>query len=436
MIPLFKKLIPILFSFFLVHGASDRPPTIPWAELNQGAPIGRGSFGQVFRGNWGDEEVAIKILDLQTNTSAIQNDFESEVQAMWQSRYPRVVRLYGVCTEPDHRAMVLELMQRSLHELLQDHRDAPLPPKKLWQLGIDITQGLADLHRNHIIHRDLKSLNILLDGRGRAKIADFGLAKIRLASNTSTAGRAGSTRWCAPEHLGFNEPPIPDSSMDMYSHGIVLWELVARKTPLARYQTENAVAIAVGMRGVREEIPENCPDIWRPIIQGCWQQDATKRPTAQSVLELLLNAQPERPQPPVWLYEDQTKVIPSGGYVLTAAGQADWENVLGYYRHHPVPGYDVGRVEVIYHPDMNQAFAAKIKLLQQRKGNPRYAPDWRHQGNAAWRGQLQQHLTTLADPYVDDNSPNVKVLPLWHGTQRQRLGSLFKRGVHAVWNNR
>lgn len=428
------KFFQLFLGLFLtgLFAAADRPPSIPRAELHFNRDtdfIGRGSFGQVFRGNWGGEEVAIKILDLHTITSAIQNDFEREVQAMWQSRYPRVVRLYGVCTEPGHSAMVLELMQGSLHELLQHHRDAPLPPKKLWQLGVDITQGLADLHNNHIIHRDLKSLNILLDGRGRAKIADFGLAKFRLASTTAgTQARssAGTLRWRAPEWLNLR-PPKPHPSMDMYSYGIVLWELLTRKIPFEEQPDDVIVKDAV-KSGEREEIPEDCPEVWHGVIAACWQQDTTKRPTAQAILELLLNAQPERPQPPVWLYEDQTKVIPSCGYVLTAAGQADWEKVLGYYRHHAVPGYDVGRVDVIYHPSMNRAFAAKIELLQQRKGNPRYAPDWRHQGNAAWRGQLQQHLTTLAEPYVDDNTPNVNVLPLWHGTQRQRLGSLLSAG--------
>jgi serine/threonine protein kinase len=412
----------LLFSdgFFsaCLHAATDEAPQLNWFELEQGASIGRGSFGEVYRGRWrtGGIDVAIKVLSIPTISEREKRDFDQEVNILWKNQFPRVVRLYGVCLDPGHLSMVLELMHGSLHDLL--HSDAVISDKHRWQIAIDVVQGLSDLHRNHVLHRDLKSHNILIDARGRAKIADFGLARLRLATNTRTNNRAspGTLRWCAPECLNIR-PPAPHTSMDMYSYGIILWELLTHRIPFEDQPDDIIVKDAV-KSGEREEIPENCPDVWQEVITGCWQQDSQKRPDANNVRELLIAAQPEKTESHLWFFEDKTNTaLPHCGYAFIEAREKDWEIVLRCYQHHPVPGYDVGRVEVIYHPAMNHIFSTSINMLQQRKGNRRYVANWTGRQDAEWRRHIDQKLSTLAEDYVDENYPDVKLIPLWHGTQ-------------------
>jgi serine/threonine protein kinase len=401
-------------------------PKLNWHELEQRESIGRGSFGEVHRGRWAGQDVAIKVLYTRTLSAELKRDFDRGADLMWRSQSDRVVRLYGVCTDPGHSAMVLELMNGSLYDLL--HSETIIPEKQLWQTAIDIAQGLSDLHNNHILHRDLKSHNIFLDARGRAKIADFGLTKFRLASSTQTHHTGGTMRWCAPELLDLS-PPQANTAMDMYSYGVILWELIARKIPFEAQPNDEIVMAAIS-RGERESIPAECPDVLQGIIEACWQQESTNRPEAKTVLEWLIAAQPEKPELPVWFFEDKSiTAIPNSGFVVCSAGQQDWLKVLQCYQHHPIPGYDVGRVDLIYHPDMNRKFAATLKLLQQRKGNPRYAADWPGQGDLrSWRHIINQKFLSMTEPYTDENCPDVKLMPLWYGTQKDKLGSILSAG--------
>ena len=423
-----------LFSYGVLsvclHAATDEVLQLSWFELEQREEIGRGSFGEVRRGRWltGGTDVAIKVLSIPTISEREKRDFDQEVNILWQNQFPRVVRLYGVCLDPGHLSMIFELMHGSLNDLL--HSDEVVSDKQRWQIAIDVAQGLSDLHRNHVLHRDLKSHNILLDARGRAKITDFGLAKLRLATSTRTNSRssAGTLRWRAPECLNLR-PPVPHPSMDMYSYGIILWELLTHRIPFEDQPDDVIVKDAV-KSGEREEIPANCPEVWHEIINACWQQDSTKRPDATHVIEFLITAQPEKPEPPLWFFEDKTNtVLPHRGYAFIEAREKDWEIVLRCYQHHPVPGYDVSRVEVIYHPAMNHSFATSIHMLQQRKGNPRYVADWADKQDAGWRRHVDQQLSNLAEDYVDDNYPDVKLMPLWHGTQNMNnIRSILSTG--------
>ncbi len=396
-------------------------PQIDWRDLRQGKLLGRGGFGDVYEGQWKGQDVAIKKLHMHAlPNAAIKRDFDAEVQVMWSSQYPRILRLYGV-TEASNCAMVMERMQRSLHDLI--HSEEEIPDAKRLQIAIDIAQGLASLHGQKIVHRDLKSQNILLDKRDRGKISDFGLAKIRVhtKSNTTLGGASGTVRWSAPEVFSLKPQTTPAS--DMYSYGMILWELLTRKTPFAE-QPNDIMILAAVQGGGREDIPEGCPSVWREVIKGCWEQDPGKRPTASDALARFMSLRP--PHRPLWLPEEDPKSpLRVEGYVRQLASQGDWDLVLRSYTPHPVPGYDVGRVEVIFNPEMNAAFKARCEHLQQRRGNPRFAASWRQGRDGEARAEVARRLEFLTEPWQDDDYPDVKLMPLWHGTQRDKLGSLL-----------
>ncbi len=179
----------------------------------------------------------------------------------------------------------MELMPKgSLYDLLHNGQDLPWSIR--YQIALDAASGLRDLHEHKpvILHRDLKSFNILLNDRLRAKLADFGLAKVKHENSSQSSvskGKVGTLLWMAPEL--FDDEPKVTAASDIYSFGMVLWELVTRRLPYDKWRPEAAgVRIA---QGKKEEIPGDCPAALKKIIESCWQSAPTDRPTAIRVQE-------------------------------------------------------------------------------------------------------------------------------------------------------
>lgn len=254
---------------------------ISWKDLIEGEFIGNGSYGDVYKGIWEGYPVAIKKLQSKTLTPEACRDFEREAEMMIKSQFDLILKLHGVCIEPGHFSMIMEYMPSSLKRRLRDGKDFPW--SKRWKIALDMAQGLAHLHSRKIVHRDLKSENILLNSEERAKIADFGLAKLRVEISSSTSRSTnkivGSTRWRAPEL--FKRPVVYTPQSDVYSLGMLLWELASRKAPYS----ETADEVTIGgwiEKGEKEKIPEDCPKSLAEIIRACWASPE-KRPSAAQV---------------------------------------------------------------------------------------------------------------------------------------------------------
>ena len=182
----------------------------------------------------------------------------------------------------------MELMPKgSLHELLKDQPN--LPFNVLSQIGLDVIYGLYQLHENGILHLDLKSLNVLLNDRLRAKISDFGLSKMKSEIQSdlteSKTSQPGTLRWMAPEL--FKHQPASRAS-DIYAYGMVLWELVITpyRVPFANLSEKNIVPAKLARGENQETLPKNCPVEIAKTIRSCWRE-ASKRPTAKEIAESL-----------------------------------------------------------------------------------------------------------------------------------------------------
>ncbi len=267
--------------------SSNPAPRISWQNIQLGDLIGKGSFGDVHQGSCGGREVAVKVLQLKSLPPHLAQDFDNESRIMWQCKFDNIVELYGICTEPGKFSIIMEhVSSGSLNHLLHDNQS--LTEEQQWQLAIGIAEGLSYLHSKNVLHGDLKSNNILLNEKSNPKISDFGLSKLKLettASNVASRRAVDTVRWRAPELL---KGATVSKSSDVYSYGMILWEIISRKIPFIGLLDE-VIVISRLKDGQKENIPDNCPDFWREIINACWAAPES-RPNMADVLGKLKQA--------------------------------------------------------------------------------------------------------------------------------------------------
>jgi serine/threonine protein kinase len=266
------------------------PYQLDYRELIFGKELGRGGFGVVHQGTWRKHtEVAIKRLISDDISLAAREEFEAESQVMARLRSPHIVQFYGYCVSPRH-CIVMEYMPNgSLFSVLRNIQQ-PLDWTIRIRIATDMASGLAFLHQEHIVHRDIKSLNVLLDKSYGAKLTDFGLSKVKtetkshsMATQTSK-DTVGTLAWMAPEL--FERRATYTQKSDIYSLGITFWELASRKIPFADASNPSLIPYWVST-GKREEIPKNCPQKLASLIAACWEGSPDKRPDADTVVTYL-----------------------------------------------------------------------------------------------------------------------------------------------------
>ncbi|KAG5522526.1 hypothetical protein RHGRI_034628 [Rhododendron griersonianum] len=180
---------------------------IPWEDLTLGERIGLGSYGEVYRGDWHGTEVAVKkFLDQGISGQSLE-EFISEVKIMKRIRHPNVVLFMGAVTRAPNLSIVTEFLPRgSLYRLL--HRpNNQLDERRRLKMALDAARGMNYLHNCTpvIVHRDLKSPNLLVDKNWVVKVCDFGLSRMKYSTFLSSRSTAGTAEWMAPEVLR-NEP--------------------------------------------------------------------------------------------------------------------------------------------------------------------------------------------------------------------------------------
>ncbi|XP_002530885.3 serine/threonine-protein kinase CTR1 [Ricinus communis] len=260
---------------------------IPWSELVIKEKIGEGSFGTVHRADWRGSDVAVKILMEQDYHAEHFNEFLREVTIMKRLRHPNIVLFMGAVTQPPKFSIVTEYLSRgSLHKLLHmpDARII-LDEKRRLNMAYDVAKGMNYLHqlRPPIVHRDLKSLNLLVDSQYTVKVCDFGLSRSKAKTYLSSKTAAGTPEWMAPEVLR-NEPS--DEKSDVYSFGVILWELMTLQQPWRSLNQAQVVA-AVGFKNQRLEIPNNINPSVAALIDRCLTSEPSKRPSFSYIMETL-----------------------------------------------------------------------------------------------------------------------------------------------------
>ncbi|XP_026422905.1 uncharacterized protein LOC113318853 isoform X3 [Papaver somniferum] len=254
---------------------------VSWEDLTFGEQIGQGSSATVYHGLW----CGLVFLKFE-NWDGLLSCFQQEVLLMKRLRHPNLLLFLGAVPSPQHPCIITEFLPRgSLFQLLQ-HNFVTMDWRRRVNMALDVARGMNHLHQWNppIVHRDLKSSNLLVDENWTVKVGDFGLSRLKHATFLTTKKWRGTTQWMAPEVIR-NEPV--DEKSDVYSFGVVLWELATLKIPWYGLTPVQVIA-AVGFMEQRLEIPKNMNPQWASLLENCWQSKPERRPIFGELLEKLV----------------------------------------------------------------------------------------------------------------------------------------------------
>lgn len=240
--------------------------------------LGRGAMGEVFESIYMEAPVVLKRLPSAMLTQRACAEFIAEVKILKGLRHPNVVQLMGVFWQEatEMAGMVLELMGRgSLRSVLLDRRIALLWEDPKAKLAVDIAKGMAFLHAQKIIHRDLKTDNILVSSTFTGKVSDFGTSRI---VHELCKTPVGTPLWRAPEMFRAEKYSF---KADVYSFGIILLELHTHQNPFEHMSQMDCMEFPhmVAHDAYRLPIPDDVPGDIRAIINDCWAENPEARPS-------------------------------------------------------------------------------------------------------------------------------------------------------------
>ena len=198
---------------------------IPYDELDMEDQIGQGGFSVIKKGSWRSTDVAAKIIFDPVITEDLISEVRNEVQMLSLLRHPKIVMLMGMSSKPPNLAIVFEYMPKGwLFDLLHTSSvEIPIEQRLRWSL--DIAQLFSFLHKSGVVHRDLKSYNILVDENLNIKLGDFGLCKFKADLNRGTMQFSGTPTYMAPELF---QKKSYDDKVDVFTFEILPKKLEAR----------------------------------------------------------------------------------------------------------------------------------------------------------------------------------------------------------------
>eukprot|EP01117_Protostelium_nocturnum_P003488 TRINITY_DN1454_c0_g1_i1.p1 TRINITY_DN1454_c0_g1~~TRINITY_DN1454_c0_g1_i1.p1 ORF type:complete len:539 (+),score=132.21 TRINITY_DN1454_c0_g1_i1:174-1790(+) len=264
------------------------PPEVDPEEIEIEEEIGVGSFGKVFRGRCRQKPVAVKLLHKQNFDKRTLLAFRREVKIMSKIFHPNICLFMGACLVPGKCMMITELLPKGDLETMLHDPKITIGIVTRMKMARDAALGMNWLHCSNpvFIHRDLKSSNLLVDNNMNVKVCDFGLSQLipRDQKVKDRQNAKGTPLWMAPEVMMFQEF---NEKCDVYSFGIVLWELLTRQEPFSQYHSFDKFKEAVCTKKERPPIPPETVPSLRDLINLCWAPDQNTRPSFKDIINAL-----------------------------------------------------------------------------------------------------------------------------------------------------
>ncbi|XP_044222735.1 mitogen-activated protein kinase kinase kinase 20 isoform X1 [Thunnus albacares] len=238
---------------------------------------GGGSFGSVYRARWisQDKEVAVKKL--------LKIENEAEILSVLSHR--NIIQFYGAIVEAPNYGIVTEYASGgSLYDYLSSNESEEMDMGQIMTWAAEIARGMHYLHSEapvKVIHRDLKSRNVVLAADKVLKICDFGASKF--LTHTTHMSLVGTFPWMAPEVI--QSLPVSETC-DTFSYGVVLWEMLTREIPFKGLEGLQ-VAWLVVEKNERLTIPSGCPASFAELMKKCWATEPKERPMFKQILSTL-----------------------------------------------------------------------------------------------------------------------------------------------------
>ena len=256
--------------------------------------IGEGNSSDIFLGIYRGIEIAEKRLHLNKEKNI--TEFKREVSSFISLNHPYLLIFFGVIAEPKHLSIITEYCPGgNLHELLYKKKHIYLSWKKRKEFLLQIAIGMNYLHTNNppILHRDLKSLNILLTNDIKKsnditdiKIADLGLSVVNEKKNLSNE-RVGTCHWMAPEVINCQRYT---TKSDVYSFGIIIWEVCTREMPYDSINNRETILYRVSVNRERPNIkrmPNDTPEKLKELMEQCLEHEPNKRPSFENIIKII-----------------------------------------------------------------------------------------------------------------------------------------------------
>ncbi|GBG29214.1 Protein kinase, putative [Hondaea fermentalgiana] len=246
-------------------------------EVEVGEQIGGGGFAIVYEGFWKGKQVALKTLFDPRADAAVKKEFMDELFVMSKLKHPNIVEMFGACTRAPRFCMVLELCESSLFHILHNSREE-LREKQLLGMQIELASAMEYLHAQvpAVIHRDIKSHNVLVSEGYHVKLCDFGLV-----STSVTA--AGTPAYMAPELL---QSGLFSRKVDVYAFAVLMWEMYTRAIPFASWEPSDVRKFVA--EGKRLGLPHSgYPKQCGQLIERCWASEPDRRPEFKNITRAL-----------------------------------------------------------------------------------------------------------------------------------------------------
>mmetsp|Transcript_57155 Transcript_57155/g.134530 ORF Transcript_57155/g.134530 Transcript_57155/m.134530 type:complete len:311 (-) Transcript_57155:39-971(-) len=251
--------------------------------------VGAGSYCKVWRGMWRGLQVAVK-EHLLAGSAFIEDEdvqaFYAEAEMLSNLRHPHILQFYGATITDSNMLILTELCSfGSLRQVLSDDKIG-IPVDRRLNISRQVALGMNYLHTRAqaVVHRDLKSPNVLLTNQWVAKVADFGVARVYDDRRNMTQG-LGSTLWSAPEVLQKSRYSV---AADVYAYGVILWEVASRHEPYEGMSpSQVALAVVQGTRPDISVLPPDTSELLVGLMTDCWDVQPVARPNFTAVLRRL-----------------------------------------------------------------------------------------------------------------------------------------------------
>jgi len=310
--------MPMKPTYVASHGLTESEYRwqIRYQDLVIGREIGRGAFGSVFKATWRNSDCVVKQLNIDNTDSQAVSDFLKEAAMVLQLRpHSNVCQIFGVCNNPEYPiCIVMEYVAGgSLKDLVYEPLTIPLTFPMALGFAKDIVRGMIHIHAENLLHCDLACRNLLAASQGEnswaIKVSDFGLARASESGIYDAKQEAKfPIRWSAPEVL--TDRKVSRAS-DVWSFGVVLWEVLEGRMPYYELMNNNEVIFAVCTK--KEPLPPPAKRIEYPnelydMMLQCWSYHPADRPSFDEIYSKLVALEPNQK-----VQEDYGNVVPSSG---------------------------------------------------------------------------------------------------------------------------